>query len=35
MLLLATKWKRKISNVSNAKEYYKSFLKNKNQKLVK
>ena len=35
MLLFATKLTEKIPDASNDKEYYKSFLKNKNQKLVK
>ena len=35
LLLLATKLIEKIPDASNAKEYYQSFLKNKNKTLVK
>ena len=35
LLLLATKLIKKIPEASNAKEYYISFLKNKNKKFVK
>ena len=35
LLLLPTKFLVKISDASNAKEYYRSFFKNKSKKLVK
>ena len=35
LLLLATKLIEKIPNASNTKEYYRSFLKDKNKKLMK
>ena len=35
LLLLATKLMKVIPDVSNAKEYYKSFLKNSNNKMIK
>ena len=35
MWLLATKLVKKISGVSNAREYYESFLKNKTKKSMK